>query len=259
MNRSLQEYLRCIVNGNDTQNTECSTDVKLLPLSYNSQIRTTLGKSPYEMVFHQKPRKPIMFTANSSKNAKPTKDSTFHNQPLHTHDEDHFHRPQILKLASGTHTEWILNMDKKHNETYLKVAKKLLQGQNINSQINSRFTLATNLKIGTYLLIPIFTTQKGISEKLQSLRKGPYQKIDKPTDVIYKLTDLNKKEFVQHPNNILPYYPKEYTLRELTQLYSFTGLKVNQNNSDHKQNRSTDLNPIQKPLDKNEKELPKQT
>ena len=27
-------------------------------------------------------------------------------------------------------------------------------------------------------------------------------------------------------NNLLPYYSKEYAFRELTQLYSFTGLKV---------------------------------
>ena len=58
MNRSLQEYLRCIINGNDTRSTEWSTDVKFFPLSYNSQITTTLG-----MFFNQKPRKPIMFTA----------------------------------------------------------------------------------------------------------------------------------------------------------------------------------------------------
>ena len=31
---------------------------------------------------------------------------------------------------------------------------------------------------------------------------------------------------------MLPYYPKEYALRELTQLYSFTGLKVVQNHTD---------------------------
>ena len=79
MNRSLQEYLRCIINGNDTRYTEWSADVKLFPLSYNSQITTTLGMSPYEMVFIQKQRKPIMFTANAHKNAqghrKPNKDS----------------------------------------------------------------------------------------------------------------------------------------------------------------------------------------
>ena len=79
LNRSLQEYLRCIINGNDTRYTEWSTDVKLFTLSYNSQITTTLGLSLYEMVFNQKPRKPLMFTGNSSKNTQgcyqPTKKS----------------------------------------------------------------------------------------------------------------------------------------------------------------------------------------
>ena len=42
---------------------------------------------------------------------------------------------------------------------------------------------ATDLKIGTFVLIPNFNTQKGISKKLQPLRKRPYQIIDKPTEV----------------------------------------------------------------------------
>ena len=115
MNRSLQEYLQCIIKGNDTRYTEWSLSTRyteyteLFPLSYNSQITTTLGMSPYKMVFIQKPRKPIMFTANAHKNTQgygqPNKDSVCYNLPLNTHDEDHFHHPQILKLASGTHTE----------------------------------------------------------------------------------------------------------------------------------------------------------
>ena len=128
MNRSLQEYLRCIINRSDTRYTEWSTDVKLLPLSYNSQITTTLGMPPYEIVFNQKPRKPIMFTANANKNAQgycqPNNDSICYNLPLYTHDEDHFHHSQILKLASGTHNKWILKRDKKHNETYQKTKQK---------------------------------------------------------------------------------------------------------------------------------------
>ena len=166
MNRLLQKYIRCVINGNDRRYTEWSTDVKLFPLSYKSQITTTLGISPYEKDINQKPRKPIMFTANSSKNAQgycqPTKETTCYNLPLPTHNEDHFHHPQILKLASGTHTKWLLNRDKKHNEFYRKKEqKKLLQRQNIISQINSRFTPATNFKIGTYILFPKFTTQEG--------------------------------------------------------------------------------------------------
>ena len=96
------------------------------------------------------------------------------------------------------------------------------------------------MKIGTFVLIPNFTAQKGISKKIQPLRKGLYQIIDKPTNVTYKLTDSNKKEIVQHRNNLLPYYPKEYALRELTQLYSFRGLKIVQNNSENESNQHTD-------------------
>ena len=89
---------------------------KIIPTILEFTNHTNLGLSHYEMVFKQKPSKPIMFTANSSKNAQgycqPTKESIYYNLPLHTHDEDHFHHPQILKLAFGTHTEWILNREK---------------------------------------------------------------------------------------------------------------------------------------------------
>ena len=183
-----------------------------------------------------------MFTANAHKNTpgyyQLNKDSICYNLPLHTHDEDHFHHPQILKLASRTHIECILNRDKKHNEVYQKITKKLLQRQNINNQINSRFMPATDLKIGTFVLIPNFNTQKGISKKLQPLRKGPYQIIDKPTEVTYKLTNSSKKEIIQHRSNLLPYYPTEYALRELTQLYSFIGLHIVQNQSQIEQNQN---------------------
>ena len=104
MNRSQQEYLRCIINGNDTRYTEWSTDVKLIPLSNDSQITTTLGLSPYEMLFNQKPRKPIIFTAKTSKKAQsycqPTKEPKCYNLRLHTHNEDHCHHSQILKIIS---------------------------------------------------------------------------------------------------------------------------------------------------------------
>ena len=70
-----------------------------------------------------------MFTAKSSKNTQgycqPTKESICYNLSLHNHDVDHFHHPQILKLASGTHTEWILNRDKKHNEIYQNFFTKI--------------------------------------------------------------------------------------------------------------------------------------
>ena len=64
------------------------------------------------MVFNQKPRKPMMLIANSSITHKVIvnlqKINFFYNLSLHTHNETHFHQPQILKLASATHTEGFL-------------------------------------------------------------------------------------------------------------------------------------------------------
>ena len=72
----------------------------------------------------------MLFTASSSKNAQGycqhTKDSICYNLPLHTHDEDQFHHPQILKLASGTH-RMDFKQKQKHNEIYQKETKILLK------------------------------------------------------------------------------------------------------------------------------------
>ena len=89
------------------------------------------------------------------------------------HDEDHFHHAKILTLDSGLHTEKILNRKKNYNEIYHKMAKTILQRQKFQSQKSSRVTPATNLKIGTYVLIPNFITQKRKSKKLPPIRKEP--------------------------------------------------------------------------------------
>ena len=69
--------------------------------------------------------------------------------------------------------------------------------------MNSRFTPATNLKIGTFVLIRNVVIQKRISKKLQPIRKGPFQIIDKTTDAAYELIDSNEKEIFQHRHNCL--------------------------------------------------------
>ena len=57
------------------------------------------------MVFNQKPRKPIICTANAHKNAQgycqPNKDSICCKLPLHTHDEGHFHHSLPVHIPNG--------------------------------------------------------------------------------------------------------------------------------------------------------------
>ena len=80
--------LHCIINGDDKKYSEWSAVVKLFSLAYKFQTTTAVGVSPFEMVFDQNPRKPMMFTGKSSKNAQaycqPHKDSICYNLLLHT-------------------------------------------------------------------------------------------------------------------------------------------------------------------------------
>ena len=81
------------------------------------------------MVFKQKPRKAIMFTANPSINTQAycqsTKESICYNILQHTHDEDPINHPQILKITSDTHTKWIFNRGKNIMK-FIKSNKKFI-------------------------------------------------------------------------------------------------------------------------------------
>ena len=57
-NRQLNTFLRTVL---DTQYDIWSQKVKVFPFAFNSQVRTNMNLSPYELVFGQKPKKPIMF------------------------------------------------------------------------------------------------------------------------------------------------------------------------------------------------------
>ena len=122
--------------------------------------------------------------------------------------------------------------------------------------MNSRFTTASNLTIVTFVLIPNFPIQSGNSKNLQPIPKRPHQIFEQHTDVTDKLNDHNKKEIVQHRNNLLPLYPKNYALGELSQLFSFTGLHIVYKITDtNDQPETTHFNQLQQPNDISQKSV----
>ena len=76
-------------------------------------------------------------------------------------------------------------------------------------------------------------------------------KLDYTISRIFQEMSLSELEL------LLPYYPKEYALRELTQLYSFTGLKVIQNHP-HTENEINEQNDIHLEKQKKTNYKPKQ-
>ena len=99
----LNTFLRTVL---DSQYGTWSLKVKVFPFAFNSQVRTNMNLSPYELVFCQKPKKPIMFnlssTTNSVGNCKPIENSPCKSLPNHTHTDHLGHHPQIKKLQKGT-------------------------------------------------------------------------------------------------------------------------------------------------------------
>ena len=107
----------------------------------------------------------------------------------------------------------------------------------------------TDLKLGTFALIPFFISQKGISKKLQQLLKGPDQIVDKPTEVTFKITDSNKKEIVQHRNNLINLLSKRIRTPRINStifFHRFTNCSeqsTNRTKSKHQWQRKSEINP----------------
>ena len=81
-----------------------------------------MNLSQYELVFGQKPKRPIMFnlspTTDTFRNCKPSLDSTCNYLPQHTHFDHLGHHPQIKQLQKEIFTHWFLNLEKIHSEVY---------------------------------------------------------------------------------------------------------------------------------------------
>ena len=147
-----------------------------------------MNLSTYELVFGQKPKKPIMFnlssTTDSVGNCKPTENSPCNSLLNHTHTDHLGHHPQIKKLQKGTFSQWFLNREKIHSEIYNGVHNYFNQNKHLRTFINRRFGTAQPLKINTYVLVVNKSTQIGVSKKIQPQKIGPYKIIDTPTLVM---------------------------------------------------------------------------
>ena len=156
-NRQINTFLRTVL---DSQYDTWPQKEKVFPFAFNSQVRTNMNLSPYELVFGQKPKKPIMFNLHSS-----TENSPCNSLPNHTHTDHLRDHPQIKKLQKGTFAHWFLNREKIHSEVYNKVHNYLKQNKHLRRKINRRFGTVQPLKINTYVLVVNKVTQIGVSKK----------------------------------------------------------------------------------------------
>ena len=112
-NRQLNTFLCTVL---DSQYDTWSQKAKVFPFAFSSKVRMNMNLSPNELVFGQKPNKPIMFnlssTTDSLGNCKPTENSPSNSLPNHTHTDHSGHHPQIKNLQNGTFAHWFHNREK---------------------------------------------------------------------------------------------------------------------------------------------------
>ena len=98
-NHHLNTFLRTVLG---SQYDTWSQKVKVLLFAFNSQVKKNMNLLPYELVFDQKPKKPIMFnlfsTTDSLGNCKTTENSPCNSLPNHTHTDYLGYHHQIKKL-----------------------------------------------------------------------------------------------------------------------------------------------------------------
>ena len=166
--RQLNAFLRTVL---DSQYDTWSHKVKIFPFAVNSKVRTNMNLSLYELVFGQKPKKPIIFnlssTTDSLGNCKLTENSPCNLLPNYKNTEHLGHHPKIKKLQKGTFVHWVLNREKIQSEVYNGVHNYLYKNKHLGTFINRRFGTVRPLKINTYVLVVSETTQIGVSKKIQ--------------------------------------------------------------------------------------------
>ena len=127
-NRQLNTILRTVL---EAQYNTWSQKVNVYTFAFNSQVRTIMNLSPYELVFGQKPKRPIMFNLSSTEDSigicKPSLNSPCTSWPTHTHTDHLGYYPPIKKLQKGTFAHWFLSREKIHSEVYYEAPNYLNQ------------------------------------------------------------------------------------------------------------------------------------
>ena len=86
--------------------------------------------------------------------------------------------------------------------------------------MHQRFGAAAPLKIGQIVLLKNHKVQTGLSKKLHMQKIGPYNIIETPTDVTYKIKNQETgEEIISHRNNLLPFKSKILVLGGLVDKY----------------------------------------
>ena len=177
--------------------------------AHNSHPLSELNVSPHEIVFHTRPRIPLTFDLNLTRDTSKTCISRYCSQlPEHSHYDKTDLNPFFYRTLSKPIPQWFLAVETAMLQIYSTAYENTLQKINSHAYITKTYHEGKPLPIGTFVLKCNFT-QVHFSDKLKPLRIGPYKIIDRLSDVTYELLSQDGSTVHVHRNHLIPYYPKE--------------------------------------------------
>ena len=155
--------------------------------AHNSQPLSELNISRHEIVFHTRPRIPLTFDLNLNQDTSKTCISRNCSQlPEHSHYDKSDLNPFFYKTLSKPIPHWFLAVETAMLQIYSTVYENTLRKINSHAYITKTYHEGKPLPIGSFVLKRNFT-HVHFSDKLKPLRIGPYEILDRLSDVTYEL------------------------------------------------------------------------
>ena len=223
INQHITSYLRCITGDNTNK---WSNLINQWCFAYNTSTISSLGETPYEIVFGQKPKVPNQFKLGtirkSNRNCKITNNNMCNRFGNHCHDNNSelTHALQVF-LNKKPLTKEMMTREEEITEIYNKVyVKSKMENPDIYAKRNTQFS-GCILKPGQFVLVENKQFLKGISKKLQPIRQGIWKVIKAVNATTYYIQHTKTKEvLMRHRNLLLPYIPKEESVPILEKNYN---------------------------------------
>ena len=126
--------------------------------AHNSQLISELNVSPYEIVFHTRPRIPLTFDLNLNCNNSKTCISQYCSQlPVHSHYDKTDLNPFFYKTLSKPVPQWLLAVKTAMLQIYSTVYYYTLKRLNSHAYLTKTYHEGRPLPIGTFVLKRHFT------------------------------------------------------------------------------------------------------
>ena len=190
--------------------------------AHNTSGNYTTGKTPYEIVFGDKPQTPLYVKLGLYHDQHKLRCSEFGTDlPPRTHDENSTMNELLQKLLRPQLSQALLERDRDFERICSSNFERCREQTARSHAYRNRFELGRHLDVGQKVLFKNHRQDLSRSQKLQQRRLGPFTVTKRVTSTTYQIQDNKDPSITKtvHRNHLVEYYPKEESLPAMIEKY----------------------------------------